>query len=454
MQGIIQYLKREGYEVPSTSFYSYIKQWQQWYQGKTAFHTYRTYNGANHITKQRKTLAMAKRIPEDWANLILNEKVEIVTGDDSTQAAVDKALSDNNFRVRGNQLVELAFALGTGAFVEMLDKDGEVVIDYIRASMIFPLSYHNGEIKECAFASERRKGDKVYIYLNMHILDDAGRYYVLRNVYFERRGDHLTEVPLPDDLAEEVTTGSDVPLFQIVKPNIVNNVDLDNPLGISVYANGLDQLEGVDLAYDSYCNEFRLGKKRIIIPVKMARVTMDEDGTTKPIFDYNDTEFYAITGGDESMGIKEINMDIRSDAHEAGIKTMLNVLSKTCGLGDDYYDYNSGGVKTAKEVISEKSELFQNLKKHELVADAALKGMVRAICAIKGLQIDPADIKVNFDDSIIEDTGAEKERFLQEIRDGVRKKWEYRVKFFGESEEDAKAAVAEDTTEGSWFDEE
>ena len=54
---------------------------------------------------------------------------------------------------------------------------------------------------------------------------------------------------------------------------------------------------------------------------------------------------------------------------------------------------------------------------------------------------------VNFDDSIIEDTGAEKDRFLQEIRDGVRQKWEYRVKFFGEDEQTAKAMTASDSSD-------
>ena len=52
---------------------------------------------------------------------------------------------------------------------------------------------------------------------------------------------------------------------------------------------------------------------------------------------------------------------------------------------------------------------------------------------------------------LIEDTGKEKERFLAEIRDGVRQKWEYRVQFFGETEEEAKAAVQTETN--SWFEE-
>lgn len=449
MNSIIQYLNREGYKVPSSGYYSYIDLWLRWYQGKTAFHSYRVYNGSKHVDRTRKTMGMAKRIPEDWANLLLNEKVEIVT-DEANQQIINDVLAANNFRVRGNQLVELAFALGTGALVETLDKDGNVDIDYIRASMIFPLTYKNGEITECAFASEHQEDKEQFIYLSIHRLNEAGD-YVIDNAYFKRQNDHISQVDLPEGVEETVETHSSVPLFQIIKPNIVNNVELDNPMGISVYANAIDQLEGVDLAYDSYCNEFKMGKKRIIVPVKMARMEMDSAGVTNPVFDYNDTEFYAVSGMDEGMGIKEIDLAIRSADHEAGLKTMLNSLAKSCGLGDTYYDFQSSGVKTAKEVVSEKSDLFQNKKKHELILEQAIKGMVVAIGAILRKNIDPTDVAVNFDDSIIEDVGAEKERFLAEIRDGVRQKWEYRVKFFGETEEEAKARIATETT--GWFEE-
>jgi hypothetical protein len=43
----------------------------------------------------------------------------------------------NNFQTRANRLLELSFALGTGAFVEYKNADGDVVIDYIRADMIY-----------------------------------------------------------------------------------------------------------------------------------------------------------------------------------------------------------------------------------------------------------------------------------------------------------------------------
>ena len=222
-------------------------------------------------------------------------------------------------------------------------------------------------------------------------------------------------------------------------------------MGMSVYANAIDQLEGADLVYDSYCNEFRLGKKRITVPISMAHILMEENGTATPVFDDSDTEFYAIPEmKDVQNKIEEHNMELRYEAHEAGIKTALGLLSYKCGLGNDRYTFEKDGVKTATEVISEKSELFQNLKKHELLLNDALTGLAYALSDLMGLG-NGFEVTVNFDDSIIEDTAAEKQQFLQEIRDGVRQKWEYRVRFLGESEAKAKSMIETVKDDNEWM---
>lgn len=149
-----QYLIDQKLHTASDDTYSHIDEWLDWYKGDVEkFHTYTIWNGVVATVQKRYRLGMAKKICEDWANLLLNEKVAIKAGD--YEKRLNEILEKNNFRVRGNQLVEMAFALGTGAFVEYLDSDGEVLIDYIRADMIYPLSWDNGDITECAFGSTR-----------------------------------------------------------------------------------------------------------------------------------------------------------------------------------------------------------------------------------------------------------------------------------------------------------
>ena len=439
MKTILQYLQDKGYSPASDDTTKYHDTWLSWYQGYVKdFHHYTVYNGIEIVGKDRYGLGMAKTVCEDWANLLLNEKVKIYTGKEFDKE-LEKVFEYNNFRVKGNQLIELAFALGTAAFVEYLDADGEVVIDFIRAGMIYPLSWDNGYVNECAFGSMReRDGNKQY-YIQIHKLSDKGTYIIENHIVDAESG---ADLELDEGMLPEVETGIEIPLFQIITPNIVNNIDLDSPYGISVFANAISQLKGCDIVYDSYINEFDLGKKRIMVPLSMAKIQMSEDGVAKPVFDKNDTVFYALPG-DRNGENKPDTFDpqIRAQEHELGINKALDLLSFKCGLGTGRYKFENGTVKTATEVISEKADLYQSLKKHEIVLNSALTGMVKAIGRLKGVSIDK--VNIDFDDSIIQDKVSERQTDRQDVAMGVMPLWEYRMKWYGEDEETAKANIPE-----------
>lgn len=443
MESIIKWLKNNGYGEVDGRIYSFIDLWRSWYTGKVKdFHCYRQYNGKRSISRERRSMGMAKTVAEDWANLLLNERVEIEIDDRDVSDAVNAVLEQNDFQTRANQLIELTFALGTGAFVEFWDA-GNIVIDYIRADMIYPLREVNGRVIECAFGSERIAGETRHVYLNIHRLGANGCYVVENHLLKAGSDGVLFEESLPEGLAPVWETGSDRPMFQLIRPNIVNNIALGSPMGISCYANAIDQLQGVDLVFDSYCNEFRLGKKRIIVPLTFAQMQMEEDGVSRPVFDDNDTEFYAVnTDGSAGQGLQDINMEIRSDAHETGLKTALNALSVKCGMGAGRYRLEEQNLTTATQVISARSELYQNVRKHEILLRSALDGLCRAVAALLGLR-DDFGLKVQFDDSIIEDSASERQHDLQEVAAGLMQPWEFRVRWYGEDEATAKAATAQ-----------
>lgn len=415
-----------------------ISLWREWYGGYVrSFHNYAQYNGKKLVNKKRYSLCMAKKICEDWANLLLNEKLTIVTSDEGLTVKLYKILEDNNFRVRANRLCELSFALGTGAFCEYLDKNGNVKIDYLQADMIFPLSVDNERITECAFCSKKIIYGKKCVYIQVHRIMNGK--YVIQNCLFDE--DTSEKLPLPEGILEVYNTGTELPLFQIVSPNIINNTDTFSPMGISVYANAISALEGVDLIYDSYLNEFRLGKKRVYVPVSMAQIVKEEDGISQPIFDDNDTEFYALPD-DITEKLSETDFSIRSKEHTEGINTSLDILSDRCGLGTGRYVYKNAGVKTATEVVSENSELYQNLSKHKLVFEEAVKGLAKAVLWLSEKRTD-FEVSVDFDDSIIHDTTAEFSRNLQLVSAGLMARWEFRVWWNKETEDQAKKAIAE-----------
>ncbi len=85
-----------------------------------------------------------------------------------------------------------AFALGTGAFVEYKDANDRVIIDYIRADMIYPLSWDNGDVTECAFGTSRMLDGKEVIYLQLHRFGktedgENDEQYYIENVYIDAK---------------------------------------------------------------------------------------------------------------------------------------------------------------------------------------------------------------------------------------------------------------------------
>lgn len=243
--------------------------------------------------------------------------------------------------------------------------------------------------------------------------------YYIENVYIDAKSGKETDAP--EDIEELVPTESTEPLFQIVAPNICNNVDLDSPLGISVYANGIDEVKGCDLTYDSYMNEFVLGRKRIMVPISQARVQMEKDGVVSPAFDPNDTVYYLLPEDRNGNNqLTEVDMTIRAQEHELGIQKSLDLLSLKVGMGAGRYRYDSGGVKTATEVISDKSDLYQNRQKHCIVIEDVIINMVRAVSFLDtGGAIEAT---VDFDDSIIEDSNTLIDKNIKLVNAGLRSK--------------------------------
>lgn len=447
---IIKKLKELGYNPINADFYKKIDDWKSWYQGDVKhFHRYRVRNGDKLVTCKRYTLGMAKKVCENWADLMMNEKVSITLEGEREQAFVDEIFTNNNFAVKINEMQELKSALGTVAYVPRVVNQqrgtARVELDYVTVEHICPLSWRNGIVNECAFTSAVCCGDKKYLYLQIH--KKVNGLYDVENRIFEVVNGNLTEKPLAsvegfENIPAVVHTGSDKRQFVIDRLNIANNFDYELPLGVAVYANAIDVLQGVDIAYDSYVNEFLLGKKRIMVAPSASQYM---DG--EPVFDADDVVFYALP---EEMGdgntIKEIDMTLRTAEHNTGIQDQLNMLSSKCGFGEAYYRFDRNSVTTATQVISEQSAMFRTLKKHEVLLESALVELCRILLrlgnAAMGAGLDEdVEISIDFDDSIIEDKQAEFNRDQQMLSARIMNDWEARAKWFNEDEETAKAAL-------------
>ena len=198
------------------------------------------------------------------------------------------------------------------------------------------------------------------------------------------------------------------------------------------------------MVFDSYHSEFELGRKRVYVSSKMFKVD-PETGDVQRVFDPNDLVVYQLpeetsANGEKRNMIESVSDTIRSTEHDLGIQFFLNLLSSQVGLGVDYYRFEKGRVMTATQVISEKSDTFRNMKKHEIVLEKALTTLISSLMWLYNnfKQITFSDIdsvEIKFDDSVIEDKTTEQNNDRTDVNNGIMSRIEYRMKWYGEDEE-------------------
>ena len=465
----VSYLNKKHKAKVSTSYYDeHIKVWRAWWEGYVeAVHSYREL-GVDGVARKRQLykLNMAKRVSEDWAALLLNEKTTLtlehspssvfLQGEDGAGGA----LGANNFWGEANELLEKAFAFGTGAFVARaenakIDANGRVVpdkectvgIEYVDAMHIIPLSVSKSRVTECAFVSTFTRRGKDCCYIETHLKNDEGN-YIITNECFLIEGGNLKADALPEGVAEEINTNSSIPWFTLFSPNITNNIRDNNGLGLSVFANATDELAAADIAFNNFVKDFKLGGKKVFY--NKAMLKSGEDGQAITPDDVAQQLFQQIGDGldfDAKTMVQEFNPSLRVAENKDGVQFALDNISFKCGMGAHRYQFGASGVKTATEYTGERQELVQHANRHMINIKTALQALCRAILYI-GKTFCGADtdeettITVAFEDGFIVDAQAERENFRQDIRDGLREPWEYRVKFFGETEAEAKAVLA------------
>lgn len=481
---ILKYLSKKGYRTVPTDYYTFIEMWENWWKNNVDFHKYHDSTG-----KERKmfSLGMAKRLSEDWSSILFTERDEIVTqANTSQQTQANNDYLNNQLKILKvykdlPTAIEKAMAMGTaGATMRVknvkVDKKGKVSatdrtkldIIYLDATQIVPLKVEHGKIIDVAFVSENIEDGKKIYYVELHQLqyDEELKkdIYVISNNYINEQGEEIAK----KDIVKQYTFKSDVPLFSILKPAVANPLDTEyhnvNGLGFSIYGTAIDQLMVCDITYNNFAMDFYLGGKKVFYNKKITRTKTrpikDTDGNIKE----EEYEVYpddvmkqqwTTYGDDEIRNIKdnpvvtEYNPDLRVAEDKEGIQFALNMLSFKAGLGTKYYEFNGTSVVTATQYVGDRQDLVSNANKHRKRVDEFVSGIGKAILLLgrilfKENVTEDCLVTITDKDGFMVDTETAKNEFRKDIAQGIRKPWEYRVKFLGEDEKTAKARIADD----------
>lgn len=435
-----------------------------------------------------------KAICSELAGLIWSEQcdVHISQGESEEQPLeefVRDVLTKNGFWAKMQEHIEQSLALGGGAIkawyeVKRDSKGNEIPgtgmvrLGFCMADQFVPIAWDNSQVTDGVFISREAKDGYYYTRLEWHKWDGL-TYYISNEAFrteYKQPNPGMTETqdilgfryPLNEIypfLTENTSMqGLTTSLFAYYRTAVANNIDDNSPLGVSIYANALSTLKALDICYDSFIREFRLGKKRIIVPSQCIRTVLDPvTGETRRFFDANDEAYEALfTDGPESLKVQDNSVELRVDEHERAINAFLSILCLQVGFSAGTFTFDRAtGLKTATEVISENSKTYKTIKGHQLQIKTAIAKIVDAIIQIaslydlkwKGYNIKALaqqgwETKVVFDDSILQDRQTNINEGILLTTNGLMSKKRFLVEKLGYTEEEALQELQEIKNEG------
>lgn len=438
-----------GY-APDTSMDDKVDQWWSWYDCSNPFYADAQLDaGGSVLSIRHMTLRPARMICDEHAALMASDGSGVSTDDEGMRSWLDRSVPD--LISQSAPALSRAMALGTAAlfpeFSRASDGSWSCRMRWYDARYLIQLAADEGESTACAVASDVIAGGRRLHQLKVIDPDPATGLYRVRTRLFDP--DRMDEEYFSGDVLPELALGCREAPYALVTPAVGNTYDDATPLGVSIFDDGVDAIRLADEAFNQFYWHIKLSTPRVFLDDEMIK----RDPSTGRV-DFNETLdqmlFHRVAGrvGDQ-VPITIYNPETHVDEHERAIDDALSLLSLKCKLGPNYFSFTrAGGLKTATEVVADNSVLLRNVRGNENLAgariSAALRGAYAATSALSGSPLaEVPECGVEWDDSVIEDTATARQTMKDDISRGLCPRWRYLVRFYGMTEEDARAFTGE-----------
>ena len=338
--------------------------------------------------------------------------------------------------------LELGLAVGGIAFKPYPYKD-RILVDATSAAAFQPTRFDaSGLCVGGVFREKTQVNGRCYVRLEYHNLD--GTTYTIQNKAFlsDSGGSVGEEVALAtvQDWAEiqpEITINNvDGPLFAYFKPPQSNNIETDDLAGMSIYGGSVvDLIKRADEQWDLIRWEYESGQRKIF---------MDATEATAKQFDKRLFEIGSFSRGGEFF--ERFEPEFRDEPLYRGFQSILKQIEFQTGISYGTISDPQDVEKTATEVRNSKWRMFITIDSIQKALQHTFDSLIYAMDVYASLyNLAPAgsyEVSYDWGDSILDDADAkEQERAndRQDLASGILNDWEYRAKWYNETEDEAKA---------------
>ena len=333
------------------------------------------------------------------------------------------------------------------------EDDGHIYFDWAMNWGICPLAFDDdGNLSDVVIPDVFLAGKTIYTRLERHTLTPDGVLIRQRAFRSASRDTVGTEIPLTEvdrwaSLKPEVliqNTGGQ--LFGWFRVAAANNVEVDSPMGASVYAKAVELIKQADKQYSRLLWEFEGSELAIDVDPTVLRPRRGADGMEMPKL--NERLFRAV---DVSKGEGDLYNVFAPQIRDANIINGLNQLliriEDLTGLSRGTLSDANVEARTATEIKTIKQRTYTTISDNQAALEACLRDVVRVMDTYATIyNLAPAgeyDVSFEWDDSILTDTDLQTQERLMLLNAGIVSKVEFREWYFGETRAQALAAIGQ-----------
>ena len=404
-----------------------INEWKQMLNGQ-----------ADWITDSIVSLGIEEGICREFADCALVE-METSLSNERLDRIYQKNISNLNENIQEG--------LALGSFV--LKPLGEAAAEFVSADKIIPISFgDDGKPNDIAFLTVKKVGDVDYF------TRFERHYFINGNLTIENKCFHSQtsrDIGLPYSL-EAVEEWANIDPGPITYPGM-NRMDFGyyrNPIknridgsacGVSVYESAVDLIRKADIQGARLDWEYESGERAIHVDNKALK---QDKSTGRFSMEKLKKRLYRglnLEAGKDQELLKEYSPEMRDEAFKRGLEEYKREIEFSVGLAYGDLSDVQEVAKTATEIKTSKNRKYNRVTAIQNNLCDCLEDFAAGLAFYNSMLNSGYEFSCKFNDSILTDEETERNQDRADVSMGAMQLWEYRMKWYGETEKQAKAAV-------------
>ncbi len=354
------------------------------------------------------------------------------------------------------QKLEIGCAAG-GMAVKPYQKNGHIFFEWVMDWSLCPIAFDDsGNLSDAVFRDTFTDGKTTYTRLERHRAEKDGVRITQRAFKSNMRDNIGTEIALTDvpqwaELEPEILVqNTNGQLFGWYKVAAANNVDVDSPMGVSVFSKACSTIQEADLQYSRLLWEFEGSELAVDVDYTALRTKKDKNGkTVHEMPQLNERLFRAVDVGTDQF-YNVFSPKIRDESLLNGLNQLMIRIEDQCGLSRGTLSDPNTEARTATELNIIKQRSYATIHDNQTALECCLRDIVRVMDKYATMyQLAPEgdyDVSFEWGDGILEDSDTEYQRRWAMVVAGKLKLEKFYAWYFGCTEEQALEYIPQQPT--------